>query len=125
MVQSRQIRRAPKASPLEGFFMAQKCSECKWFAYFVNLETGRKKPTEKGICNFPLPWPTVWPAYVDSPPWKPQNRIWDTSGRDCKTYMPSNNRLHLDVGDSPAQQALFTPEADTAEGKLPAPTPRR
>lgn len=38
---------------------------------------------------------------------------------------PSNNRLHLDVGDSPAQQALFTPEADTAEGKLPAPAPRR
>jgi len=37
----------------------------------------------------------------------------------------SNNRLHLDVGDSPAQQALFTPEADTAEGKLPAPAPRR
>jgi len=35
-----------------------------------------------------------------------------------------NNRLHLDVGDSPAQQALFTPEADTAEGKLPAPAPR-
>ena len=38
---------------------------------------------------------------------------------------PSNNRLHSDVGDSPAQQALFTPEADTAEGKLPAPAPRR
>ena len=36
-----------------------------------------------------------------------------------------NNRLHSDVGDSPAQQALFTPEADTAEGKLPAPAPRR
>jgi hypothetical protein len=29
------------------------------------------------------------------------------------------------VGDSPAQQALFTPEADTAEGKLPATAPRR
>lgn len=40
-------------------------------------------------------------------------------------FTPSNNRLHLDVGDSPAQQALFTPEADTAEGKLPAPAPRR
>ena len=38
---------------------------------------------------------------------------------------PPNNRLHLDVGDSPAQQALFTAEADTAEGKLPAPAPRR
>lgn len=38
---------------------------------------------------------------------------------------PANNRLHLDVGDSPAQQALFTPEADSAEGKLPAPAPRR
>jgi hypothetical protein len=36
-----------------------------------------------------------------------------------------NNRLHPDVGDSPAQQALFTPEADTAEGNLPAPAPRR
>lgn len=36
-----------------------------------------------------------------------------------------NNRLHLDVGDSPAQQALFTPEADTAEGKSPKPAPRR
>jgi hypothetical protein len=36
-----------------------------------------------------------------------------------------NNRSHLDVGDSPAQKALFTPEADTAEGKLPAPAPRR
>jgi len=40
-------------------------------------------------------------------------------------FTPPNNRLHLDVGDSPAQQALFTPEADTAEGKLPAPAPRR
>jgi DNA modification methylase len=30
-------------------------------------------------------------------------------------YTLPNNRLHLDVGDSPAQQALFTPEADTAE----------
>ncbi len=40
-------------------------------------------------------------------------------------FTPSNNRLHADVGDSPAQQALFTPEADTAEGKLPAPAPRR
>jgi len=42
-----------------------------------------------------------------------------------KSFTPSNNRLHLDVGDSPAQQALFTPEADTAEGKLSAPAPRR
>jgi len=40
-------------------------------------------------------------------------------------FTPSNNRLHPDVGDSPAQQALFTPEADTAEGKLPTPAPRR
>ena len=38
---------------------------------------------------------------------------------------PSNNRLHLDVGDSPAQQALFTPEAGSAEGKSPTPAPRR
>ena len=42
-----------------------------------------------------------------------------------RLFTPSNNRLHSDVGDSPAQQALFTPEADTAEGKLPAPAPRR
>lgn len=41
------------------------------------------------------------------------------------SLLPSNNSVHLDVGDSPAQQALFTPEADTAEGKLPAPAPRR
>jgi len=40
-------------------------------------------------------------------------------------FTPSNNRLHADVGDSPAQQALFTPEADTAEGKSPTPAPRR
>lgn len=40
-------------------------------------------------------------------------------------FTPSNNRLHSDVGDFPAQQAFFTPEADTAEGKLPAPAPRR
>ena len=42
-----------------------------------------------------------------------------------KPATPSNNRLHSDVGESPAQQALFTPEADSAEGKLPAPAPRR
>ena len=42
-----------------------------------------------------------------------------------RLFTPSNNRLHLDVGDSPAQQALFTSEADTAEGKLPAKSPRR
>lgn len=40
-------------------------------------------------------------------------------------YTLPNNRLHLDVGDSPAQQALFAPEADSAEGKLSAPAPRR
>jgi len=38
---------------------------------------------------------------------------------------PANTRLYPDVGDSPAQGSLFTPEADTAEGKLPAPAPRR
>lgn len=90
--------------------MTQKCSECKWFAYFTNPETGRKKPTEKGICNFPLPWPTVWPAYVDSLPWKPQNRTWDTSGYNCKTYTPSNNRLQWTGGDSPALPGFSTPE---------------
>ncbi len=42
-----------------------------------------------------------------------------------ETATPANNRLHSDVGDSPAQQALFTPEADTAEGKSPTPAPRR
>ena len=40
-------------------------------------------------------------------------------------FTPSNNRLHLDVGDSPAQQALFTPEAGSAAGKSPKPAPRR
>ena len=34
-------------------------------------------------------------------------------------------QLAPDVGYAPAQQELFTLEADTAEGKLPAPTPRR
>ena len=30
-----------------------------------------------------------------------------------------------DAGESAAQQALFTPEAGSAAGKLPTPTPRR
>ena len=42
-----------------------------------------------------------------------------------RLFTPSNNRLHSDAGDSPRQQALFTPEANPAEGKLPTPTPRR
>jgi hypothetical protein len=36
-----------------------------------------------------------------------------------------NNRLHLDVGDSPAQKDLFTLEAGSAAGKSPKPAPRR
>jgi tRNA/tmRNA/rRNA uracil-C5-methylase (TrmA/RlmC/RlmD family) len=40
-------------------------------------------------------------------------------------FTPSNNRLHLDVGDSPAQKDLFTLEAGSAEGKSPKPAPRR
>jgi len=40
-------------------------------------------------------------------------------------FTPSNNRLHPDVGDSPAQKDLFTPEAGSAAGKLPKPAPRR
>jgi len=40
-------------------------------------------------------------------------------------FTPSNNRLHSDAGESPRQQAFLTPEADSAEGKLPTPTPRR
>jgi len=51
--------------------------------------------------------------------------IFQSAVLRLKSFTPSNNRLHLDVGDSPAQQALFTPEADTAEGKLSAPAPRR
>ncbi len=51
--------------------------------------------------------------------------IFQTAVLRLKSFTPSNNRLYSDVGDSPAQQALFTPEADSAEGKLPTPTPRR
>ena len=51
--------------------------------------------------------------------------IYQSAVLRLKSFTPSNNRLHSDVGDSPAQQALFTPEADTAEGKLPAKSPRR
>ena len=51
--------------------------------------------------------------------------IFQSAVLRLKPFTPSNNRLHSDLGDSPAQQALFTPEADTAEGKLPAPAPRR
>ena len=40
-------------------------------------------------------------------------------------FTPSNNRLHLDVGDSPAQKDLFTLEAGSAAGKSPKPAPRR
>ena len=40
-------------------------------------------------------------------------------------FTPSNNRLHPDVGDSPAQGSLFTPEAGSAAGKSPKPAPRR
>ena len=36
-----------------------------------------------------------------------------------------NNRLHMDAGDSPRQKDLFTPEADTAEGKSLTPAPRQ
>ena len=42
-----------------------------------------------------------------------------------RLFTPSNNRLHSDVGDSPAQQALFTPEAGSAKGKSPKPAPRQ
>lgn len=42
-----------------------------------------------------------------------------------KSLTPSNNRLHMDAGDSPAQGSLFTPEAGSAAGKSPKPAPRR
>ncbi len=51
--------------------------------------------------------------------------IFQSAVLRLKSFTPSNNRLHLDVGDSPAQGSLFTPEADTAEGKSPTPAPRR
>lgn len=37
----------------------------------------------------------------------------------------TEHTLAPDAGESPAQQALFTPEAGSAAGKLPTPTPRR
>ena len=42
-----------------------------------------------------------------------------------ETATPANNRLHPDVGDSPAQKDLFTLEAGSAAGKSPKPAPRR
>ena len=51
--------------------------------------------------------------------------IFQTAVLRLKPFTPSNNRLHSDAGESPCQQAFFTPEADSAEGKLPTPSPRR
>ena len=53
-------------------------------------------------------------------------RISDAASQEVmfKQNTP-NNRLHPDVGDSPAQGILFTPEAGSAAGKSPKPAPRR
>ena len=51
--------------------------------------------------------------------------IFQTAVLRLKSLTPSNNRLYLDVGDSPAQKDLFTPEAGSAAGKSPKPAPRR
>ncbi len=52
-------------------------------------------------------------------------RLAQSGLESIEPFTPSNNRLHSDVGDSPAQQALFTPEAGSAAGKSPKPAPRR
>ena len=66
---------------------------------FVNPDTGRKKPTEKGVCNFPFPWPTAWPAYAYSfnaaPPHKPLNRIWGYEAGNCKTFAEKDKHDNL------------------------------
>ena len=51
--------------------------------------------------------------------------IFQSAVLRLKHFTPSNNRLHPDVGDSPAQGSLFTPEAGSAAGKSPKPAPRR
>ena len=75
------------------------CTDCKWYSMFVNPDTGRKKPTEKGVCNFPLPWPTAWPAYAYSfnvaPPHKPLNRIWGYEAENCKTFAEKDKHDNL------------------------------
>src|SRR3990167_1437064 len=92
--------------------MSQKCSECKWFDYFVNPATGRKKPSEKGVCGFPLPWPTVWPAYIGHPPYLQQNRTWSDSGYNCKAYAPSSR-------EGGSQSSLFAMHPDAAINPCP------
>jgi len=51
--------------------------------------------------------------------------IFQTAVLRLKSLTPSNNRLHPDVGNRPAQKDLFTLEAGSAAGKSPKPAPRR
>src|SRR4030067_807160 len=49
----------------------------------------------RAVCNYPLPWPTVWPAYVIYPPTRPPNRVWDSDGGGCKTFRSEEHTTHL------------------------------
>jgi hypothetical protein len=62
------------------------CSNCCWFEVFRNPETGRKNPSKPGVCGYPLPWPTVWPACIQYPPYRPSMRTWPLAGHNCGTF---------------------------------------
>lgn len=71
--------------------MEKRCKNCRWFRHYVNPETGRKKSTIKGHCDYPLPWPDKWPCYAYANyrcdvPARPRARVFDSHGWNCETF---------------------------------------
>ena len=81
----------PPASPPP---VERRCGTCRWFKWATG-PTGRRRPTQPGQCEWPVPWPAAWPsAYtyngrcgINGNPQRPrQTAVWATSGRICQCW---------------------------------------
>lgn len=61
----------------------QNCGHCRYYQVYINPETKRPKPSEAGICLYPLPTKLPFFALMAV---NNRARVWPGSGARCQTF---------------------------------------
>ncbi len=77
----------------------KRCGTCKHFAHKLSARN-RKLPSRLGKCDWPIPWPDVWPTsylrWGGMHPLRPEPlAMWPGDGARCECWEPGKAVNHV------------------------------
>lgn len=68
----------------------QNCGGCRYYQIYIHPETKRPRPSEAGICVYPLPHKLPWFVMMVV---HNRARVWPGSGSQCQTFEAKANAV--------------------------------